>query len=246
MVLRDEIIRYLNDELQVALFKDYGPNGLQVEGREQVNKIATAVSASVQLFERAAAIGADMIIVHHGILWDKSSLVVKGGYKRRLETLLNNEMTLLAYHLPLDKHPRIGNNALAVEALQMKNQIEFADVGWAGDVKPCSLDVLLKNIHDFYQSHPLVFAYGPEQIERIGICSGGAQRSIVEAIDLGLDAFITGESSEATMHLAQEGEIHFIAAGHYASERPGIRALGQQVARQFEIPVEFIDIPNPV
>jgi dinuclear metal center YbgI/SA1388 family protein len=246
MVLRDEIIHYLNEYLQVALFKDYGPNGLQIEGREQVSKIATAVSASVQLFERAAEIGADMIIVHHGMLWKKNSRVVKGGYKRRLETLLNNEMTLLAYHLPLDKHPVIGNNALAAEALHVKNRVEFAEVGLMGEVKPCPLDVLLKNITGFYQSNPLVFAYGPEQIERIGLCSGGAQRSIVEAIDLGLDAFITGESSEVTMHLAQEGDIHFIAAGHYASERPGIQALGQHVARQFELPVEFIDIPNPV
>jgi dinuclear metal center YbgI/SA1388 family protein len=246
MVFRDEIIRYLNDYLQVALFKDFGPNGLQVEGRERISKIATAVSASVQLFERAAEINADMIIVHHGVLWNKDSRVVKGGYKRRLEILLSNQMALLAYHLPLDKHPVIGNNALAAEALQVKNRGEFADVGLMGDVKPCPLDVLLKNITDFYQSNPLVFAYGPEQIERIGICSGGAQRSIVEAIDLGLDAFITGESSEATMHLAQEGDIHFIAAGHYASERPGIQALGQHVAQHFEIPVEFIDIPNPV
>lgn len=246
MAQRDEIIRFLNDYLQVSTFKDYGPNGLQVEGKEEVRKIVTGVSASVELFERAAAAGADMVLVHHGILWEKNSLVIKGGYRRRIDTLLRNGITLLAYHLPLDKHPQLGNNALAADALGMSNRCEFAEVGWLGDVRPCALDALLKTVTDFYGANPLVFAYGPKRIERVGVCSGGAQRSIVEAIDLGLDAFITGECSEATMHLAQEGEIHFIAAGHYATERPGIRALGELAARQFQLSVEFIDLPNPV
>ena len=244
--LRDQIIEYVNDYLSISEFKDYGPQGLQVQGRESVEKIATGVSASVQLFKKAVSVGADMILVHHGILWDKESHVVKGGFKQRLETLLLNELSLLAYHLPLDKHPELGNNALAARFLEMNDLEEFADVGWSGTIPACSFDVLLAKVHELYDFDPLVFAYGPERIERIGICSGGAERAITEAIDRGLDAFITGEVAEPTMHLAREGHIHFIAAGHYATERLGIKALGEHVAQHFGVDVEFIDIPNPV
>ncbi len=246
MALRHEIITYINEYLHISDFRDYGPQGLQVEGKETVNKIVTGVSASAEFFDKAAKRGADMIMVHHGILWDRDTPIIKGGTKRRLQTLLQNDITLLAYHLPLDKHPELGNNALAVKAFDMTNIEEFAEVGYMGTILPISFDVLLKKVRDLYQSDPLVFAYGPERIERIGICSGGAQRSIEEAIDLGLDAFITGEYSEPTMHLAKEGGIHFIGAGHYATERLGIRALGEHVAEKFGVDVEFIDIPNPV
>ena len=245
-VSRDEIIKYLNDYLQIDQFQDYGPQGLQVEGRDTVKKIVTSVSASVQLFEEAASRDADMIIVHHGILWDKESRVIKDGLKRRIETLLYNEVTLLAYHLPLDKHPEIGNNAQAAKAFKMTNLSEFAEVGLKGDITPCSYDDLLKKVQDIYNTDPLVFAYGPEQVKRIGICSGGSERHIVEAIEEGLDAFITGESAEPTMHLAKEGKIHFIGAGHYATERLGVLALGAHVSKKFSIDVDFIDIYNPV
>ena len=246
MTQRDEIIKHLNNYLSISEFKDYGPQGLQVEGKNEVQKIVTGVSASAQFFAQAADHGADMIIVHHGILWDRETPIIKGGYKQRVLTLLQNDMTLVAYHLPLDKHPDIGNNALAVKALGLEDIKDFAEVGYMGSIPPCSFDVLLKKIQDLYQSDPLVFAYGPERIERIGICSGGAQRAITEAIDHQLDAFITGEVSEPTMHVAKEGNIHFISAGHYATERLGIRALGEHVAGQFDVEVEFIDIPNPV
>lgn len=243
---RDEIIKHLNDYLQISDFKDYGPQGLQVEGRDTVGKIVTSVSASVQLFEEAADRDADMIIVHHGILWDKASTVIRGGYKRRIEMLLVNEMSLLAYHLPLDKHADIGNNALAAKEFKMKNLQEFAEVGLMGDIPPCSFDDLLKNVQDVFHTDPLVFAYGPERIQRIGICSGGADRYIEEAVNAGLDAFITGEFSEPTMHQAKEGRIHFIGAGHYATERLGVLALGSYVSTHFDVEVEFVDIYNPV
>lgn len=246
MALRDEIILFLNDYLQVDQFKDYGPNGLQVEGKDKVERIVTGVSASAELFAKAAAKGADMIIVHHGILWEKNSLVIKGGFRRRLELLLADEINLLAYHLPLDKHPQIGNNALAAAALGLEALQEFAEVGLQGKVQPIPFAEFLAKVQAYYGTEPLVFSYGPERIERIGICSGGAPRSIVEAIDRGLDVYITGEASEATLHLAKEGRIHFIAAGHYATEKPGIRALGDLVSKQFNVHVEFIDIPNPV
>ncbi len=245
-ISRDEIIRYLNEYLQINDFRDYGPQGLQVEGRETVERIVTSVSASVQLFEEAAGRNADMVIVHHGILWDNESRVIKGGLKKRIETLLFNEMTLLAYHLPLDKHPEIGNNAQAAKAFKMSNLDEFADVGLMGDIQPCSYDDLLKKVRDVYHTDPLVFAFGPERIHRIGICSGGAERYIHQAIEAGLDAFITGEYAEPTMHLAKEGHIHFIGAGHYATERPGVLALGEHLSGAFDVQVEFVDIYNPV
>ncbi|MBN1465172.1 Nif3-like dinuclear metal center hexameric protein [candidate division KSB1 bacterium] len=246
MVERDVITAYLNDYMKIDEFNDYGPQGLQVEGKETVAKIVTGVSASVQFFEKAADAGADMIIVHHGLLWDRETPIIKGGFKRRLTTLLRHEMTLLAYHLPLDKHPDIGNNALAARALAMSDMEEFAGVGCMGAIKSCSVDLLVRKVKKLYGREPLLFDYGPERIERVGICSGGAERSIVEAIDRHLDAFITGSAGEPTMHLAKEGGIHFISAGHYATERLGIRALGEHVAKKFKVAVEFIDIPNPL
>ncbi len=246
MAHRDEIIRFLNDYLQIDQINDGCPNGLQVEGKEEVRFIVTAVSASAELFERAAAAGADMVMVHHGILWERESRVIKGGFRRRIETLLRHGMTLAAYHLPLDKHPEIGNNALAAEAFGLSSREPFAEVGFLGNVSFCSIEELKHAVADFYDREPLVFAYGPKQIARIGICSGGAEKYIVEAVERGLDAFITGEVAEATMHLAKEGNIHFIAAGHYATERPSIRALGELTAARFGVKAEFIDLPNPI
>jgi len=246
MAKRDDIIVYLNDLLNINDFNDYGPQGLQVEGNPEVNRIATAVSASVELFEQAAKSSADMIIVHHGILWERDSHVIKGGLKKRIKILLENDMTLLAYHLPLDKHAEFGNNALAAKSLGLANLQEFADVGIKGQVAPLSMETLLQKIKDLYHSDPLVFGFGPKEIARIGICSGKADKHIAEAIDSGLHAFITGEVSESIMHQAKEGNIHFIAAGHYATERIGIRALGEHLAQKFAVDITFIDIPNPV
>ena len=246
MAKRDVIISYLNDYLKIADFQDYGPQGLQVEGREEVQNIVTGVSACVQLFEEAAKVGSDMIIVHHGVLWDGDKHVLKGGFKKRLKTLLENDMTLLAYHLPLDKHPELGNNALAAEKLGLSNIVEFAEVGYMGDINPCSIEDLLNNVEKIYQSDPLVFDDGPKEIRKVAICSGAAQRQISAAIEAGMDAYITGEVSEQIMHLAREEKIHFIAAGHHATERLGIKALGDHVAKKFGVGVRFIDIPNPV
>jgi dinuclear metal center YbgI/SA1388 family protein len=246
MVERDTLIRFLNDYLKIDEFDDYGPQGLQVEGKASVKKIVTAVSASLQLFEKAADSGADMIIVHHGILWDKQSSVVKGGFKNRLHALLSADISLLAYHLPLDKHPEIGNNALAAKQLELCNVATFGQIGVMGETDAMTFDQLLAKVRKLYESDPLVFPYGPEKITRIGICSGGCQRDLTLAIDSGLDAFITGEVSESTMHFAKEGHIHFIAAGHYATERLGIQALGDLIREKFKVKVSFLDIPNPV
>lgn len=246
MVKRDELIRYLNDYLQINEISDYGPQGLQVEGKADVGKIVTGVSASVQLFSEAARDSADMIIVHHGLLWDRDSHVVKGWFKSRLATLLQNDITLLAYHLPLDKHPEVGNNAVAAKKLQLEEVKEFGQVGIQGLVPELSFEHLLSSVQKVFKSDPIVFAYGPKVIKHVAICSGGAQKDITLAIDEGMDAYITGEVSESTMHLAKEGNIHFIAAGHYATERLGIQALGDHIANHFDVEVQFIDIPNPV
>lgn len=246
MANRDEIVRYLNDYLKIDEIKDYGPQGLQVEGKEDVTKIVTGVSVNVELFEKARSVGADMIMVHHGLLWDRNSHVVKGGFKKRLQTLLSENISLLSYHLPLDVHPELGNNALAAKNLELGNIEQLGEYGVKGTISAQPFQRFLIQVESIYQFQPLVFAYGPENVQHIGICSGGAERDITIAIDQGLHVYITGEASESTMHLAKEGNIHFIAAGHYATERLGIRALGEHIADKFNVKVEFIDIPNPV
>jgi dinuclear metal center YbgI/SA1388 family protein len=245
MVHRNRIIEYLDERLAVDQFQDYSPNGLQVEGKEKIYNAVTAVSASLELFEKAADLNADIIIVHHGILWDRDERVIKNNFKRRLKTLFEHEISLLAYHLPLDKHPDIGNNAIAAKQLGMNNLEELGTVGLAGHID-LSIEELTKKVKQVFQVNPLIFSYGPDQIKKIGFCSGGAAKDLTLAIKAGLDAFITGEASEPTMHMAKEGNIHFIAAGHYATERFGIQALGKELEKKFNISVQFIDIPNPV
>ena len=247
MESRDKIIKYLDELLNITEFTDYCPKGLQVEGKLHVKKIVTGVSASRELFEKAHANSADMVIVHHGIFWDKDSRVIQGALKKRLISLLSKDITLLAYHLPLDAHQGIGNNGLAARALGIQTPTPFAEVGLYGQlVDPYESEALFKKVSEFYGSELLKFTYGPPEIRSIGICSGGCQGHLVDAINLNLDCFITGEAGEFVMHLAKESKIHFIAAGHYATECPGIKALGEHLAEEFEVEVEFIDIPNPV
>jgi len=246
MIERDNLIRYLNEYLSIGEFSDYGPQGLQVEGKAEVQKIVIGVSACAQLFMQAIQAQADMIIVHHGILWDRESHVVKGWFKNRLSLLLQNDITLLAYHLPLDKHPVVGNNAVAAREIGLSHTEDFSDVGIKGLLPGISFEELVTRVQKVFKSDPIVFPYGPEIIEKAAICSGGAEREIVRAIDEGLDAYITGEVSEPIMNLAREGNIHFVAAGHHATERLGIRALGDHIAESFDVQVEFIDVPNPV
>ncbi len=242
----NELVTYLNEYLNIKDFNDYGPQGLQVVGRPEVNKVVTAVSVSIQLFEQAVEENADVIIVHHGILWNKESQIIRGSFKKRLKLLLQHDINLLAYHLPLDKHPVIGNNALAAKEFELKDISDFGKVGIQGRINECTFNVFSKKVQSVYRVDPLVFSYGPEKITKIGICSGAAQRDITLAIEEGLDAFITGEVSESIMHLAKEGQIHFFAAGHYATEKFGIKALGGHIAETFGLNVKFIDIPNPV
>jgi dinuclear metal center YbgI/SA1388 family protein len=250
MVARDELIGYLDDYLRLREFRDYGPQGLQVEGRTEIRKVVTAVSSSRELFERAAKIGADLILVHHGLLWDRDSRLVRGAYRERLATLLRHEINLAAYHLCLDAHPEVGNNALAARGLGLTERQPWCEeggvpIGFRGCCEPAPAEEWLRRIDQFYGSRSLAFLEGPEQVRTIGIVSGGAQRQVQDAIAAGLDMYVTGEVSEFVMHTAKEGRIHFVAAGHYNTERIGIRALGEHVASRFGVEVEFIDLPNP-
>jgi dinuclear metal center YbgI/SA1388 family protein len=248
---REELVGYLEEYLRVGDVRDYGPQGLQVEGRPEVRKIVTSVSASVELFERAVAAGADAILVHHGILWDREPRVVRGPMKRRLRLLLEHDLNLMGYHICLDRHEEVGNNVLAARGLGLREIASFglyngASIGFQGDAGGVPAEEMVRRINEFYGSRSLTFLYGPAAVRRAGIISGGAPREMQQAIDHGLDMFVTGEASEFVMHKAQEAGLHYVAAGHYATERIGIRTLGEHLAARFGLEAEFIDIPNPV
>lgn len=250
MVSRDELIGYLDGYLRVGEYRDYGPQGLQVEGRPEIRKVVTAVSSSLELFERAAAVGADLVMVHHGLLWDRDSRLVRGAYRERLAVLLRNEINLAGYHLCLDAHPEVGNNVLAARGLGLTDIQPWCEeagtaIGFRGQCEPAPAAEWLRRINTFYGSDSLAFLYGPEPVRSIGIVSGGAQRQVHDALAEGLDMYVTGEVSEFVMHTAKEGGIHFVAAGHYNTERIGIRTLGEHVASRYNVDVEFIDLPNP-
>jgi len=248
---RNELIRYLDEYLHCADFSDLGPNGLQVEGRDSVNKIVTAVSASVELFEKAVSIQADTVLVHHGIIWNFERPVYKGGYKRRVKLLLENNINLLAYHLPLDAHLEVGNNAVMAGLLGLQNIQPFGEykgqyVGVQGESANQPAEEIFALIKEKINSNPLIYPYGPKTVSRIGLISGGAQKEVKQAIDQGLDLFVSGEVSEFVMHLVKEEGIHYVAAGHYATERFGVQALGEHLRKKFGLDVEYVDIPNPV
>jgi dinuclear metal center YbgI/SA1388 family protein len=248
---RDELSAYLERYLRTDEFKDDCPNGLQVEGREEVNKIVTAVSASVELFEIAAAQNADTVIVHHGLIWYFDRPVYKGGYRERVRILLENNINLYGYHLPLDAHGEIGNNAQLCRKLNINNMRPFGDIkgqyiGMKGEIDKTEKKEFFENIHNLLEREPLIFDYGPDKIEKVGIISGGAQKYFNQAISAGLDVFITGEVSEHIMHYAKEENTHYVSAGHYATEKFGIMALGKLLEKEFDLEVTFVDINNPV
>jgi len=248
---RQELLDYLDDFLNTKSFSDYGPNGLQVEGQEDIRRVVTAVSASIELFQRAIELEADTIIVHHGIIWDSERLVYRGSYKQRVKLLLEKNINLLAYHLPLDAHPEIGNAAQMAKLLGLSDCVSFGEyrgswIGIKGRIIPTPAEEFFSSIREKINPAAVIFPFGPLKIEQIGIISGGAPKEIRQAVADKLDLFLTGEASEFVMHYAKEEKIHFVAAGHYATECFGIRALGEHIREKFSIKVDFIDIPNPV
>jgi dinuclear metal center YbgI/SA1388 family protein len=247
------ILEELDRLLDPGAFEDHGPNGLQVPGRAEITTVATGVSAGLELFERAAAAGAELVLVHHGLFWEGQPRAVSRELAARLRLLLVDDINLAAYHLPLDAHPEIGNNALIAEGLGADAREPFGvhrgrPIGFAarfsGDGLPAP--ELFERVGALTGREPLVFDAGPRRVRSLGIVSGGAAGNLQEAIDAGLDGFLTGEPSEPAMAQAREAGVHFIAAGHYATETFGVRRLGEFVARRFAVAHKFIDVPNPV
>jgi dinuclear metal center YbgI/SA1388 family protein len=244
---RDEILAFADELLELDAYPDYGPMGLQVAGAREVDRIACGVSASLELFEQAAGAGAQMVLVHHGLLWDRDSRVIDDALGRRLKTLLEAEITLAAYHLALDAHPEVGNNALLARELGVDPSERFAGIGIGGALAdPATVEEFAARVREALGSEPLVFAHGPERVERAAVVTGGAGRHLAEAAQEGYDLFLTGEPEEPSLHTARELGIHFVAAGHYATERLGIQALARLLSEQFDLEWEFIDLPNPV
>jgi len=249
-VSRDALVSHLDQYLD-SRGRDYGPNGLQVEGREEIRKIVTGVSACQELFARAREARADAVLVHHGLLWEGMPRTLTGFQYRRVAELIRGEMSLIAYHLPLDRNLEVGNNAVAGRQLGLRRIEPFGEhdglpLGVKGlfpEAVPA--EELVERCRKVYGQEPLAYLAGPESISTLGIISGGGQREFYSAIGEGLDAYITGEVTEWVMNVARETRTHYLAAGHYATERLGVRALGEHLAERFGIEVEFIDVPNP-
>lgn len=233
---------YIGSLLEVNRFRDYCPNGLQVEGRAKVNKIATAVTASQAVLEEAVNWGADALLVHHGYFWKNEDATITGIKKRRIEFLLKNELSLLAYHLPLDAHPELGNNAQLAARLgwSILGQFGEQNLGNYGVLtEPQTLAQLGASIGQVLGRVPQIIGAEDKEIMRIAWCTGGAQGYFDQATSLNVDAFLTGEISEQNVHVAQETGMAFIAAGHYATEQFGVQALGRHLADHFSLQHRF-------
>ena len=247
MASRDEIVAFADEFLDAQAYPDYGPMGLQVVGSAEVRKIACSVSVSRELFERAARGGAQLVLVHHGLFWEKDSRVVDATMRGRLEALFAGDISLVAYHLALDAHPEIGNNALLADELGVSRETRFTEWGYGGTLsKPSPISEFSSLVQEKLDRPPLVFSYGPEEIRRVAVLTGGAARYVSQAAGEGYDCFVTGEADEPTKHAAKEAGIHFVGGGHYSTETLGVRALAAKLAGEFGIEWEFIDLPNPV
>ena len=248
-MLLDEMCDYNATLLQTSMFKDYCPNGLQVEGRAEVSRIATAVTASLRVLEEAIVWGADAILVHHGYFWRNEDATLVGIRKKRIEQLLRNDVSLLAYHLPLDAHAELGNNAQLGKLLGFVEQGRFGEqnIAWLGVLERTqSLTQFALQLEHDLQRKPQVIGDGVKRISRVAWCSGGAQGYFEAAIAQGVDVYITGEISEQNYHMSNESGVAFIAAGHHATERLGIQALGKHLAQNFGLEHRFFDQSNPV
>jgi dinuclear metal center YbgI/SA1388 family protein len=247
MARRDDLLEYAREVLDLDAYSDYGPMGMQVVGAEEVSKVAAGVSCSRELFERAVQAGADLLIVHHGLFWDNDPRIVDGQMKGRLQALFGGDITLAAYHLALDAHPEVGNNALLAGLLGIDSRERVLEWGFGGTVEPgITLTELAGRLEQATGQRPQVFDGGPDRVRRVAVITGGAARLCPQVAALGYDAFVTGEPAEPTLHAARELGAHFLAGGHYATETFGIRALAEKLAEQFGIGWEFLDLPNPV
>jgi dinuclear metal center YbgI/SA1388 family protein len=251
MINLDELVAYLDDLLEADRFADYCPNGLQVEGRPVVRKLVSGVTACRALLEAASERHADAVLVHHGYFWRGEDARIVGMKRHRIQTLIQADISLLAYHLPLDAHPVFGNNAQLGERLGFVTEGQFGQgepaiglYGHLNEAMPAS--ALSQHIEQVLQRAPLHIDGGNRVIHNIAWCTGAAQGYIEQAVSLGVDAYLSGEISEQTVHIAREQGIHYFAAGHHATERYGVQALGEHLAAHFGLEHEFVDIQNPV
>jgi dinuclear metal center YbgI/SA1388 family protein len=251
MVELKQLEIYCNELMDVDSFQDYAPNGLQLEaGNKEIRRVVTGVTASQSLIDAAADQDADLLLVHHGYFWKGEPSALVGIKGKRVATLFRNSISLMAYHLPLDAHRELGNNCLLGQSLGFHgaSPIEPGDgLLWSvGLPQPESVEQIGARIIQALGREPLHLSGGSHEIVRVGWCSGGAENQIIQAAEHGVDAFISGEVSEQTMHLAQELGVHYFSAGHHATERFGVKALGEHLAERFRLEHEFIDLPNPV
>ncbi len=248
-----QLVAELDDLLEAEGTSDYCPNGLQVEGRLKVEKIVTAVSASRELFSHAVERGADAVITHHGVVWNSSEAArIVGSFRERLRILIESRISLIAYHLPLDRHLELGNAAQLARRLGLV-ELEPFGLHFGAPAGVCGVFPEAVEAEEFFaaiaeacEREPRVFPGGDRLVSSVGIVTGAAQREFHQAVAAGLDAYVTGEATEWVMHQAAEDQVHYIAAGHYATERFGIRALGRWIADHHGLDVEFVDIPNPI
>lgn len=246
---RDELVSYLDGLLEPARFRDYCPNGLQVEGRGEIRRVVAGVTASQALLDLAVEQGADALLVHHGYFWKGEDGRITGMRRKRLGTLISHDISLIGYHLPLDAHPEFGNNAQLAIRLGWVPDGRFGDqdMAWTGTLsEPLDLASLALRIAIILDRQPLVIGDEHRPIRRIAWCSGGAQGYFEQAIALGVDAYLSGEISEQTVHLARESGVAYLAAGHHATERYGVQALAGHLAEKFGLECTFADIDNPV
>jgi len=246
---REELVDYLDRLLEPGKFRDYCPNGLQVEGRAEIRRIVTGVTASQALLDAALACDADTIVVHHGYFWKGEDGRITGLRKQRLGTLIKHDINLLAYHLPLDAHPQLGNNAQLAACLGLVPEGRFGeqDIAWFGQLAEESpAAAVVDKITQGLAREPLLIAGDGRPLKRIGWCSGGAQGYFEQAIAQGVDAYISGEISEQTVHLARESGVAYLACGHHATERFGVRALAAHLSENCGLDCRFVDIDNPV
>lgn len=245
---RDQLLRILDDYLEPQLFKDYAPNGLQVQGKESIRRVVTAVTATQNVIDQAVRLNADALLVHHGWFWrGENPCIVRTKYQR-LKTLMQADINLIAYHLPLDAHAELGNNALLGQALQTQDVRTFGPMNLAriGTVAPISAAELSKRLQELLHREPMILGETSTPIQTIAWCTGSAEDFFDEAICLGAQAYISGEATERTTHLARESQTPYFVCGHHATERLGIRALGEWLKQQYGLDCIFVDDENPI
>jgi len=248
MVRRDELIEFLNQFLNISQFEDLSVNGLQVEGREQIQKIVLGVSVSQRLFQAAVQQHADMVIVHHGAFWTNAPKpnLLTGFYGKRMALLIKNDINLAAYHLPLDAHPEVGNNARILKLLQLE-PLEPVEIGFLAQLpSPVKLGSFVEQVNKALQTTAQIFPFGPDQVHRLLVLSGASSPHYQLALDHGADTFLGGDMREQLVRELEEVGLNFIHAGHYNTEKFGVQALGEKLQQQFNVSCQFVDIPNPV